>query len=257
MQKTTLSLGGIRKWGLLFLLLCLPYFIFTYISKGQHSFIELAVIGEKDHKIPPFSFLNQDSVIVTNSDYDGNIYIANFIFTTCPTICPTMTINMRYIQNKLKIYPNIKFLSHTVNPEYDSPSILKEYAKRMRIDESNFNFVTGDKNEIYEIAKSYFVNASEDELAPGGFLHSEYLVIIDKEGRVRSGYSNFMCSTCQTTSKKYTLRCPSTGEKNTMKGNAVGSYDGTKDFVIKDMIKDIKTLMAEYHEDATVVRNEK
>ena len=146
MQKTTLSLGGIRKWGLLFLLLCLPYFIFTYISKGQHSFIELAVIGEKDHKIPPFSFLNQDSVIVTNSDYDGNIYIANFIFTTCPTICPTMTINMRYIQNKLKIYPNIKFLSHTVNPEYDSPSILKEYAKRMRIDESNFNFVTGDKN---------------------------------------------------------------------------------------------------------------
>ena len=144
----------IIKWGLLFILLVLPFIVYTYISKGQNSFIELAVIGEKGHKIPPFSFLNQDSVIVTNSDYDGNIYIANFIFTTCPTICPTMTINMRYIQNKLKIYPNIKFLSHTVNPEYDSPSILKEYAKRMRIDESNFNFVTGDKNEIYEIAKS-------------------------------------------------------------------------------------------------------
>ena len=108
----------------------------------------------------------------------------------------------------------------------------------MRIDESNFNFVTGDKNQIYEIAKSYFVNVSEDELAPGGFLHSEYLVIIDKEGRVRSGYSNFMCSTCQTTYKKYSLTCPSTGEKNTMRGNAVGSYDGTKDFVIKDMIKE-------------------
>ena len=105
---------------------------------------------------------------------------------------PTMTINMRYIQNKLKIYPNIKFLSHTVNPEYDSPSVLKKYAQKMRIDESNFNFVTGDKNEIYEIAKSYFVNVSEDELAPGGFLHSEFLVIVDKEGRVRSGYSNFM-----------------------------------------------------------------
>ena len=247
----------IKKWGLLFLLLVLPYVIYTYISKGQHSFIELAVIGEKDHKIPPFAFLNQDSVIVTNSDYDDNIYIANFIFTTCPTICPTMTINMRYIQNKLKIYPNIKFLSHTVNPEYDTPSILKKYAQKMRIDESNFNFVTGDKNEIYDIAKSYFVNASEDEFAPGGFLHSEYLVIIDKEGRVRSGYSNFICNTCQATSKKYTLTCPSTGEKNTMKGNAIGSYDGTKDFVIKDMIKDIKTLMAEYHEDAKVVRNEK
>ena len=226
----------IKKFGLLFLLLCLPYFIFTYISKGQHSFIELAVIGEKDHKIPEFSFINQDSVIVTNSDYEDNIYIANFIYTTCPTICPTMTINMRYIQNKLKIYPNIKFLSHTVNPEYDSPSVLKKYAQKMRIDESNFNFVTGDKNEIYDIAKSYFVNVSEDELAPGGFLHSEFLVIVDKEGRVRSGYSNFICNTCQATSKKYTLTCPSTGEKNTMKGNALGSYDGTKDFVIKDMI---------------------
>ena len=185
MQKTI-------KWAILFLLLVLPYVIYTYISKGQHSFKELAVIGEKDHKIPPFSFLNQDSIIVTNSDYEDNIYIANFIYTTCPTICPTMTINMRYIQNKLKIYPNIKFLSHTVNPEYDSPSVLKKYAQKMRIDESNFNFVTGDKNQIYEIAKSYFVNVSEDELAPGGFLHSEYLVIIDKEGRVRSGYSNFM-----------------------------------------------------------------
>ena len=257
MQKITLYLGGIKKWSLLFLLLCLPYFIFTYISKGQHSFVKLAVIGEKNHTIPEFSFLNQDSVIVTNNDYDDNIYIANFIFTTCPTICKTMTINMRYIQNKLKIYPNIKFLSHTVNPEYDSPSVLKKYAQKMRIDESNFNFVTGDKNEIYEIAKSYFVNVSEDELAPGGFLHSEFLVIVDKEGRVRSGYSNFMCNTCQATSKKYTLTCPSTGEKNTMKGNVLGSYDGTKDFVIKDLIKDIKTLMAEYHEDAKVVRNEK
>ena len=119
------------KWGLLFLLLVLPYVIYTYISKGQHSFKELAVIGETDHRIPPFSFLNQDSIIVTNSDYEDNIYIANFIYTTCPTICPAMTINMRYIQNKLKIYPNVKFLSHTVNPEYDSPSVLKKYAEKM------------------------------------------------------------------------------------------------------------------------------
>jgi len=247
----------IKKWGLLILLLIVPYIIYTYISKGQHSFIKLAVIGEEDHKIPPFSFLNQDSIMVTNEDYKDDIYIANFIFTTCPTICPTMTINMRYIQNKLKIYPNLKFLSHTVNPEYDTPKRLKKYAQKMRVDESNFNFVTGDKSEIYDIAKSYFVNASEDTLAPGGFLHSEYLVIIDKEGRVRSGYSNFMCSTCQKTYKKYSLTCPATGEKNTLKGNPVGSYDGTKDFVIKDMIKDIKTLMAEYHVDATVERYEK
>ena len=246
----------IKKWSLLFALLILPFMIYTFISKGENNFVKLAVIGEEGHQIPPFSFLNQDSVIVTNADYEGNIYISNFIFTTCPTICSTMTINMRYIQNELKIYPNIKFISHTVNPEHDTPSILKQYAKRMRIDGSNFNFATGAKDSIYDIARSYFVNVSEDELAPGGFLHSEYLVIIDKEGRVRSGYSNFICDFCQSTSKKSTVSCPSCGNENTMKGNPVGSYDGTKDFVIKDMIKDIKTLMAEYHEDAKVERYE-
>jgi len=247
----------IKKWGLLFVLLALPYLIYTFISKGENNFVKLAVVGEDGYQIPPFSFLNQDSIVVTNADYDGNIYIANFIFTTCPTICPTMTINMRYIQDKLKIYPNIKFISHTVNPEYDTPGRLKQYAQKMRIDESNFNFVTGDKKDIYDIAMSYFVNASEDSIAPGGFLHSEYLVIIDKEGRVRSGYSNFICDFCQNTSKRSTVGCPSCGKENAMKGNPVGSYDGTKDFVIKDMIKDIKTLIAEYHEDAKIERYEK
>lgn len=246
----------IKKWGLLFVLLASPYIIYTFIAKGENSFVKLAIIGEDGHRIPSFSFLNQDSIAVTNADYENNIYIANFIFTTCPTICPTMTLNMRYIQDKLKIYPNIKFLSHTVNPEFDTPSRLKQYAHKMRIDESNFNFVTGDKKDIYNIAMSYFVNASEDSLAPGGFLHSEYLVIIDKEGRVRSGYSNFICNHCQNTSKKSTVACSACGKEKAMKGNPVGSYDGTKDFVIKDMIKDIKTLIAEYHEDAKVERHE-
>ena len=181
------------------------------------------------HKIPPFLFINQSNDTITNSDYDGNIYIANFIFTTCPTICISMTRNMRIIQDKLSMYPNIKFLSHTVNPNYDTPEILKQYATKMRIDESNYNFVTGYKEEIYKIAESYFVNASEDELAPGGFLHSEYLVIVDKEGRVRSGI-----------------------DKN---GNVLGVYDGTKDFVIKDLIKDVKVLLAEYHQDKKVTKN--
>ena len=161
-----------------------------------------------------------------------------------------------FIQNELNIYPNLKFLSHTVNPEYDTPEQLKQYAKKMRIDESNFNFVTGDKKAIYDVARSYFVNAQEDELAPGGFLHTEYLVIVDREGRVRSGYSNFICSNCNNSSKKSTIACSNCGREKTMKGNPVSSYDGTKDFVIKDMIKDIQTLMAEYHKDAKVERYE-
>ncbi len=247
----------IKKWGLLFILFVVPIIAFNFFNKAENSFRKLAIIGPEGHVIPSFEFINQNGDTVSNKDYQDDIYLANFIFTTCPTICPTMTINMRYIQEKLKIYPHIKFLSHTVNPAYDTPEILKEYARRMRVKEDNFNFVTGEKNEIYDIAMSYFVNVAEDELAPGGFLHSEYLVLVDKDGRIRSGFSNYICSTCQTTSKKYTDTCPATGEKNTMKGNPFGSYDGTQDFVIKDLIKDIKTLMAEYHEDAKVERNEK
>ena len=146
-------------------------------------------------------------------------------------------------------------MSHTVNPKYDTPEILKQYATKMRIDESNFNFVTGDKEEIYKMASSYFVNASEDELAPGGFLHSEYLVLVDKEGRVRSGYSNFTCSKCGETSKNSKLSCSNCNEKYTYVGNPVGSYDGTKDFVIKDLIKDVKVLLAEYHQDKKATKN--
>ena len=220
----------VKKWVLLFVLLVLPFMIYTGCFKSaSNNFATLAVIGQEGHTIPEFSFINQNKDTITNEDYDGNIYIANFIFTTCPTICPAMTINMRYIQHELSKYPNIKFLSHTVNPNYDTPEILKQYATKWMIDESNYNFVTGYKEEIYKIAESYFVNASEDELAPGGFLHSEYLVIVDKEGRVRSGI-----------------------DKN---GNVLGVYDGTKDFVIKDLIKDVKVLLAEYHQDKKATKN--
>ncbi len=249
MKQTT------KKWLILFVMLALPYFIYTYFSKLEHNFVRLAYVGEDAHVIPDFKFINQNNDTITNADYEGQIYVANFIFTTCPTICPTMTMNMRYIQKKLSIYPNIKFLSHTVNPEYDTPERLKKYAQKMRVDESNFNFVTGDKKAIYDIAMSYFVNASEDSLAPGGFLHSEYLVIVDKEGRVRSGYSNFICKECGGSSKHSKIGCSDCGADYSYVGNPVGSYDGTQDFVIKDLIKDMKTLLAEYHQDKKAERN--
>ncbi len=93
----------IKKWVLLFVLLVLPYIFYTIISKGENSFVKLAVIGEQGHIIPPFSFMNQDSIIITNVDYEENIYIANFIFTTCPTICPTMTINMSLQKSSISL----------------------------------------------------------------------------------------------------------------------------------------------------------
>lgn len=215
----------------LILLLVVPPIIYSYVTKGFNNFIKLDIVGERDldtgeyHTISEFSFINQLGEQVNNDSMKGNIYIADFFFTNCPSICPVMTKNMAYVQNKLKVYPNIKFLSHTVDPANDSPQRFKEYINEMRlkninIDESNWDFVTGKKEEIYDVAKSYFVNVSADSLAPGGFLHSEYFVLVDKEGRIRSGI-----------------------DKN---GNVVGVYDGTNEAQLRDLINDVKVLMAEY-----------
>ncbi|MGB1932071.1 MAG: SCO family protein, partial [Flavobacteriales bacterium] len=163
----------------------------------------------------------QSNDTISQSDYEGNIYLANFVFTTCPTICPVMTYNMRRVQQKMEQYPNFMILSHTVFPEYDTPEVLLEYANKMEADLSNWNFVTGNREDIYSIANSYFVNVMEDSTAQGGFLHSEYFVLVDKEGRIRA--------------------------RDDDNGNNIGVYDGTDDYEVGLLIDDIKVLMAEYN----------
>ena len=133
---------------------------------------------------------------------------------------------MRYIQQELRVYPNIKFLSHTVDPLNDTPEKLLQYAIKMRADLSNWNFVTGSKQDLYNIASKYLVSVREDISAEGGFLHSESFILIDKEGRIRSGT------------------------------DPIGVYDGTKDLDIKHLVEDIKVLMAEYKKPKKV-ENEK
>ena len=210
---------------ILFLILVLPPIVYFYVTRGYNNFIKLEVIGQEGHKIPEFTFINQNNEVIVNDSLNGNIYIANFFFTSCPTICPVMTKNMAYVQSKLSVYPNIKFISHTVDPANDTPERMLSYVKKMSskniiIDLNNWHFLTGEKEKLYEIAKSYFVNVSPDSLAPGGFLHSEYFVLIDKEGRVRSGIDQYK--------------------------NVVGVYDGTNDVQMKDLINDVKVLLAEY-----------
>ena len=221
---------------ILFLLLALPPIIYFYVTRGFNTFIKLEVIGQEDHKIADFSFINQNNEVVINDSLNGNIYIANFFFTLCPTICPVMTKNMAYVQSKLSVYPNIKFLSHTVDPLNDTPERMLNYVaelknKNVNISLSNWDFVTGEKDELYTIAQSYFVNVSMDSLAPGGFLHSEYFVLVDKEGRVRSGVDQY--------------------------NNVVGVYDGTNDAQMKDIVNDVKVLMAEYKRPTKEKEDEK
>ena len=146
-----------KKYTYLFLLLVLPAIFYMYLTRGENNFMTLEFIGPENHKIPEFSFINQNNDIITKSDYEGHIYVANFFFTSCPSICPIMINNMRYVQNELKVYPNIKFLSHTVDPANDSPEKLLEYSIKMRADLSNWNFVTGERDDIYNVAKEYLI----------------------------------------------------------------------------------------------------
>ena len=207
------------------IILILPTAIYVFLTYGKHNFAHLPYVGPQTdstyHSIPDFAFVNQFNDTVSQSDYEGNIYLANFVFTTCPTICPVMTYNMRRVQQKMAQYPNFKILSHTVFPEYDTPEVLLEYANKMEADLSNWNFVTGNREDIYSIANSYFVNVMEDSTAQGGFLHSEYFVLVDKEGRIRA--------------------------RDDDNGNNIGVYDGTDDYEVGLLIDDIKVLMAEYN----------
>lgn len=223
-------------FAILFLLLVLPSMVYFYVTRGFNTFIKLEIIGQENHKISNFSFINQNNEVVVNDSLKGNIYIANFFFTSCPTICPVMTKNMAYVQSKLSVYPNVKFLSHTVDPLNDTPERMLSYIEKLKgknvnISLDNWDFVTGSKEELYAIAQSYFVNVSVDSLAPGGFLHSEYFVLIDKEGRIRSGIDK--------------------------QKNVVGVYDGTNDAQMKDLVNDVKVLMAEYKRPIKEKENEK
>ncbi len=139
--------------------------------------------------ILPFSFLNQDSLIYSSSDTKGKVYVADFIFLNCPTICPIMTNHMMELYLKYKNHADVLFLSHTIDPENDRPSVLKSYVISLGIDTKKWNFVTGEQQEIYDLAKeSYFTMAQSDTLAPGGYIHGGGLFLVDKNGIIRGVY---------------------------------------------------------------------
>jgi protein SCO1/2 len=142
----------------------------------------------KYHTISDFSLTNQNGQNITQADYKGKIYIADFFFTTCLTICPIMTKNMVEIQNELKD-KNILLLSHSVTPQRDSVAQLKKYALEKGIDDSRWNLVTGDKKQIYELArKSYLAVKTDGDGGPFDMIHTENFILVDKEKRIRGFY---------------------------------------------------------------------
>jgi|SRR6056297_25034 len=147
--------------------------------------------GEK-RKVPDFSFYNQDSVLITNEDYLGKVYVVEFFFTTCPTICPIMTKNLVDLQETFKNNGDFGVASFTINPRYDTPSVLTEYAKKYGITDEDWHLLTGNQEKIYELAQQgFYIFANEEEDAPGGFEHSGMFALVDKNGYIRSREDEF------------------------------------------------------------------
>ncbi len=143
----------------------------------------------KYHTISDFQLYNQNGDTITQDFYDGKIYVADFFFTTCQTICPIMTDHMLKIQEKLKNDPDVLLLSHTVIPNADSVPQLKKYALEKGVNDEKWNLVTGDKKQIYDLArKSYLAAKSEGDAGPFDMIHTENFVLVDKEKRIRGFY---------------------------------------------------------------------
>jgi protein SCO1 len=157
----------------------------------------LPIFGQRDvvgtdtvyHTIAKFSFVDQDSATITNETFKDKIYVADFFFTSCRTICPVMKTQMLRVYQATKEMPDVLILSHTIDPEYDTVALLRDFAQRLDVDSKRWHFVTGVKDSIYKVAQtSYFSTAMEDKTEPDGFIHSGAFLLIDKKGRIRGKY---------------------------------------------------------------------
>jgi len=183
---------------------------------GRSQLIEREVDGKQvidtvHHTIKDFRFLNQDSSWVTNQTFDDKIYVADFFFTSCPSICPIMKSQLIRVYQEFEAEDDLKLVSYSIDPEFDTVAVLREYAERLGVSSDRWHFLTGPQDDIYELGESsYMVTAAEDESAPGGFLHSGAFLLVDKERRIR------------------------------------GVYDGTVEEKVDLMMEDIRILLAEY-----------
>ncbi|WP_298527709.1 SCO family protein [uncultured Christiangramia sp.] len=160
-------------------------------TKTDVPLVYLEIDGERK-KAPQFSFVNQDGDTITNKDYAGKVYVAEFFFTTCPTICPIMNKNLVEIQNEFEDASNFGIASFSIDPEHDTPEVLTEYADKYGITDPDWNLLTGDREKIYQVAnKGFGIYAGEDASEAGGFAHQGWFALVDQEGYIRSREDNF------------------------------------------------------------------
>jgi protein SCO1/2 len=171
-------------------------------------------------EVPAFELTDQNGKKITNKDYLGKVYVVEFFFSTCPTICPIMNQNMLKLQKEFYGNPQFGIASITINPEHDTQQVLKEHADHLGVKHYNWHFLTGDKDYIYNLAKTGFsLYAGENKEVAGGFEHSGLFALVDKEGNIRC--------------RKDAL------------GNPIGYYDGLEESGVKAIKEDIKKLLDE------------
>ncbi|WP_435313179.1 SCO family protein [Cellulophaga fucicola] len=158
-------------------------------NNGDLAYVE---INGSKKRVPDFTFINQDSLVVSNRDYLGKVYIVEFFFTSCPTICPVMTKNLVQIQNDLKDVENFGIASFSIDPVHDTPTKLKTYTETYGITNLDWHLMTGDREQIYELAnKGFNIFAQQNPSVPGGFEHSGLFALVDKRGFIRSRVDEF------------------------------------------------------------------
>lgn len=219
----------VKKIAILAAILIVPSVFFLLLKTGKNHYNRLEIFGPKDpvthsvngkevtdtvyHTVADFNLIGPDSVRISDAVIRDKIYVADFFFTSCKTICPEMSIQMARIQHQFKNDPDVVLLSHTVDPENDTPEVLKQYAVKMRAIPGKWYFLTGEKKDIYDLARhSYFITAMEGDGTVDDFIHSEQFVLVDKQRRIR------------------------------------GFYDGTDAFDIKRLMDEIKVLKVEYEQ---------
>lgn len=169
---------------------------------------------------PKFELVNQDNIKINNDTYKGKVYVLEFFFSTCPTICPKMNQSMLQIEKTFFGNPNFGIVSISINPEHDTPAVLKEHAKLLGVKSSNWNFLTGDKTYIFDLSnKGFNLYAGENNKAKGGFEHSGLFALIDKNGDIRCRKDDF--------------------------GNPILYYDGLDKKGVRDIQQDIAILLKE------------
>lgn len=161
-------------------------------SPSKAEELSYLVINNEPKKVANFSFTNQNGETITNANYEGKVYLVEFFFTTCPTICPRMSRNLVDIQSHFEGLDNFGIASFTINPENDTPEVLKAYAEKYGVTNPNWNFLTGDQDAIYDLANVGFnLYAAQIDGVPGGFEHSGNFALIDQEGFIRSRMDQF------------------------------------------------------------------